>query len=1169
MPARPFRAYAGSEPYVFVCYAHSDADVIYPELADLAATGVPVWYDEGIEPSSEWSDSLAHAIEGCALFLYYLSPRSASSDHCRREISFALDVGLKVLVAVLEPTTTSAGLRLSLGNRQSILRHELTSGVYLEKLRSTIDLALAGTTSSPTTAPTTQAPYPPRRRSAERRQLTVLCTDIVNASTDAWPDPEDWADAVHAYHTLCRDTVVRFEGRVAQFTSDGVVVYFGHPVAHEKDAERAVRYALALIDALPAMTAALASNQDVMPAARVSINTGPVVMEQTDPGSGELLASGLTPNLAARMLESGLTDTLLISNSTLNLVGEGFETETIGERQFQGFAQPVAVHRVIGGRSHAERSRMMAVTDTPFVGRDMEMSQLTAMSERAQANNPTFALVVGEPGIGKSRLVHEFGKQLEDMPHRWLSMECSPFEVSSPFQPLVAALRHDFGLDGADQQPQQLAAAAAACGISSPEQVAALANLLDIDGHASASNATAQRRATIEAVHQWLVRPDQLTVLLVEDVHWLDPSSLEVIGGLIQQVSSAPLLVLLTARPAFAPDIAWRGRLNTINVERLLDADVERLIAQLADHAIDEATRQLARRSDGIPLFAEELAKTRADDTHGAAAVPTTLQELLYAQLDRLGEARTTAQIASVFGREFNTDMLQAVAQIETPVLDSHINKLNETGLILPRGLASEHSYVFKHALIQELAYESMLKKQRRAVHLQIGNLLTTEHADTTGPHVPALHFSRAQDRERAAALWLQAGRNAFKRSAHTEAVDYLQRGLTEIPGIGDDDRRISQEIPLQTYLGEALSVLKGYAAQDAQLAFERARELSAGSNRIDAMFRAVSRLQSASLLNSHIDHSRALAAELQTLAASMNDARANADADTMSGVTEYAGGDFAAAARYFARAVSYHEHEHRSGTFGSIAAHADAFYINALWLLGQPDAAINHAEAALTRARSSDHAFNEAAVLNCLGAVRLLRGEVDDTLAVADTLATMASDHTFALHIGNAHCLRGAALVRAENVAQGIEELLEGIEIIRGTGQGTYATWHQPFLADAHLKVGNLDEADRVITRTLAHCEEVGVHTSSAELLRLRGQICSARRDDVAALGNIREAMELSEQQHALGWGLRAAVTYHTLARGDAESKRQLEQYYGRFDEGLDTADLRLARSTLDNTPE
>lgn len=1157
MATRPIRAYSGSDPYVFICYAHSDADVIYPELGELSSAGIPVWYDEGIEPSTMWSDSLAHAIERCSLFVCYLSPRSARSEHCRREISFALDLGLKVLITVIEPTELSAGLKLMLGNRQMVMRHDTPPDVYWEKFCGSIGAAL--NTARESHQQPAPAPLPDSRDTSDRRLLTVLCADIVSDENVAWPDPEDWAECVQAFQSLCGRLTHSYEARVAHHTAEGVVAYFGHPIAHENDTERAVRCAMELKHGFNEVISVLKTDGPVYPRMRIAINSGPVVIE-----ANTSLTSGPTPNLAQQMQELGLLDKVLISNTTRHLLRRRFEASVVGEHQFAGFGEPVAVYSV---DRQLAGPNIQVSAKSPFVGRDMELAQLSAMLNRASSGVPTYGLICGEPGIGKSRLVHEFSASLEKKVHRWLSMQCSQFDSNSPFAPILATVAETLRLPYAESESERAALFEAGLerwGISEQAQVEALADVLGIETEQGKSlkpeTAAAQRRLLIDALCRTLVRPGALTILHVEDVHWIDPSSQELLDGLVAAHQESPLLILMTARPEYEPPMAWRGRVNTINVERLLDAEVKMLVSSLAPD--DTSADQLAARSDGIPLFAEALAESHdLNDPN----VPTTLQELLYQQLDRLGEARATAQVAAVFGREFLLNRLQEILEIDPRMLEEHIGALLDAGLIFP-GSRADHQghYVFKHALVHELAYDSLLKKARREYHLKIAELLANRYSESTPPHELARHFSQAREHERAATLWLEAGRHAFKRSGHQEAVGFLRQGLNEVTGISDETARAETEITLQTYLGESLSALEGYASENTQRAFERARELSIAINRTESTFRAVSRLQAVALVQSHLDQTYALSRELQALAASMDNPKAQADADTMMGITAYRAGKFDEAQKHFRDAIAYHLEEHETGNFGSVAAHADAYMCNILWLLGQPETAIEHGEAALSRTRATAHAFNEAAVLNCIGATRIHRGEFDKALAISKDLEALAQEHNFLLHSFNARCLRGIALVGKDQLQEGIKDLGGGIDAFVSSGQGTYATYYRSYLAEAYIMASQLEQAKKEIASTLAQDEEVGVNISTSELMRLRAWIHHIEREQSEAEALLQRALKISDQQKARGSSLRIAVSWVQLAPQSEVARQVLDERMASFDQGYETRDLRLAIKLL-----
>jgi tetratricopeptide (TPR) repeat protein len=770
-----------------------------------------------------------------------------------------------------------------------------------------------------------------------------------------------------------------------------------------------------------------------------------------------------------------------------------------------------------------------------------------------------FGLIRGEPGIGKTRLVYEFSNRARGLTHYWLTIHCSPFDAGAPFDPLISALSRNMGLDGVDdpgERSRLFDAGAQRHELDRQEQRAALAELLAVDVDKKLNCTTAQkRRLMIEALSKTLISPTTLTILHFEDIHWLDPSSLEVLEYIFSKGSKFPLLVLMTARPEFELPVSWKGMVLTINVERLLDADVRDLVGAMVESPA--AVEELASRSDGIPLFAEALAKTHSESSRSSASVPQSLQELLYQSLDRLGDAKQIAQIAAVFGREFEVSQLLDVLDIGRHSLELQLAKLADSGLVFT---SSPGHYVFKHALVQQLAYDSIPKRARRDLHLQIGELIADTRGDSVGPHVLAIHFSRARQHARAAELWLDAGRLAFRRSAYVEAANYLRTALEELPGIADELARDKQEITIQTYLGETLSALEGFAARSTQRAFERARELSEARNLTEEMFRAVSRLVGVAFVHSHNSHAHSLSSELQNIAKSMNDVRAMADADTLSGITAYQAGRFEEASDYFSRAVNYLISEQKSGSLMTAASHADAYQINTLWFLGKPDSAIRHAEAALARARSPAHPFNEAAVLMCLGVTRALRGEAELCRQVAFDLEALAREHNFMLHLGNAQCLLGMALSLGDDVERGIDELRMGLDTFDSLGQLAYATFYQSYLAGAYLRTDQLAHAESVLERTLDHAEEMGVNICTPELLRLTAELRLAQGEHQQADALLRRALALCDQQAARGAGLRVAISRLQAFPDVSDLRNDLKARLASFDEGLDTQDLRVA---------
>lgn len=675
-------------------------------------------------------------------------------------------------------------------------------------------------------------PESPSIIEAERRQLTVMFCDLVDStrlSVDL--DPEEVRELNKAYRKLCTDTIRRYEGYIARYMGDGVLAYFGYPRAHEDDASSAVRAGLDITSAAPQLASAQAGVDAV--AVRVGIATGPVVV-------GELIGEGAaqehdvvgeTPNLAARLQGLAAANSVMIAEDTRKLLGAAFELENLGEKPLKGFTHPVRVWRVIGtafAETRFDASRSGGLT--PFVGRDHETALITDSWQRALDGDGQVVLISGEAGIGKSRITMMTRERLHAHDYIPVRLQCSPYHQSSALYPLVEHLQRAAQfVDGESPEAKlhklerllDLAEADAA------ETMAILAALLSIpvgDRYPRLDlDPDVLRERTLELLLgqlQSLSRQRPL-LFLIEDVHWADPTTLALLNGLVERVRSWRALLLITFRPDFRPPWTGEAHVSLLSLNRLDRRQCESMITRLTEgrELPEEIVDQIALKTDGVPLFVEELTKTIIEsglvvEKSGRyvltgpmqpLAIPTTLQDSLMARLDQLDEAKSLAQIGAAIGREFSRTLLEALS--ESRRIDQALSRLVDSGLVLRRGTGARTSFVFKHALIQDAAYNSMLKSRRHALHGRIAEVLLRDFPDIerSQPELLAQHYAAAGLHDRALPYWRAAGRHAMERSAYEEAISHFRRGLDCVNEQEMDDTTAGEAVELRTSIAECL----------------------------------------------------------------------------------------------------------------------------------------------------------------------------------------------------------------------------------------------------------------------------------------------------------------------------------------------------------------------------
>ena len=695
---------------------------------------------------------------------------------------------------------------------------------------------MAEPVSEPSTSAGRIGDKPRRVSEAERRQLTVMFVDLVGSTKlSAQLDPEDMRDIIRGYQNAVAGEIVRFEGHVAKFMGDGVLAYFGYPRAHEDDAQRAVRAGLDLIESVSRLT-----SPDGEPLwCRVGIATGLVVVGDLvgEGAAQEQAVVGDTPNLAARLQVLAEPGQIVIAESTRRLLGDIFDLADLGAKSLKGIAEPIPTFAVGGERPVESRFEAMRGTSLlPMVARDQELGLLLERWAQAKAGEGQGVLLVGEAGIGKSRIARALLDAVADQPHTRIRYQCSPYHGDSALWPVIQHLGRAAGFagdDSAETRLDKLEALLARAG-NAAEAAPLIADLLGLNagqryGELNLTSQAQRGRTLAALVDQLLGLSAQQPVLMVlEDAHWVDPTTLELMEQCLERTADARVLILLTSRPDGQPALHAHPHVTRLTLNRLGRAGVEAIVARLGGAALPRAVVDtIIARTDGVPLFVEELTKAVVET--GQTTIPASLQDSLVARLDRLPEGKEIAQVAACIGREFGHSLLAAVVDRPLPDLEAALDRLMSAELIFRRGTPPGVTYAFKHALVQDAAYESLLKSRRQQLHARIAEALLERafEDEAASPEVLAHHFTEGSMPERAVAHWLEAGERANARFAIDEAIAHLGKGLDQIERMPDTSDRAKHELTLLIALGPPLIISKGLYAAEINRLHARAEELA------------------------------------------------------------------------------------------------------------------------------------------------------------------------------------------------------------------------------------------------------------------------------------------------------------------------------------------------------
>jgi class 3 adenylate cyclase/predicted ATPase/energy-coupling factor transporter ATP-binding protein EcfA2 len=1097
------------------------------------------------------------------------------------------DIDVEVL-----PHLTDGDLRelgLSLG-----VRRKLLSAIASDAAPRASDAGPAdGAASAPAAASTLEA---------ERRQLTVMFCDLVDStSLSTRLDPEELGGVLRAYQSCCAEAVGRFGGRIAKYMGDGILIFFGYPVAHEDDAERAVHAALAAARSV----CRLRPHDGLTLHVRIGIATGLVVVgERIGEGSAqEYTVFGKTPNLAARLQGAAEWDGIVIAESTRRLIGDLFECAELSAVALKGFDAPVRAWRVKGeSRAEGRFEALHAKGMIPVVGRQQEIARLLELWRQAKASEGQVVLLTGEPGVGKSRLTRVLRERLRRQDHIRLSYYCSPHYTTSPLHPIIAQLERAAGItqdDTAVRKLDKLEAALADSRAPADEIVPVVAALLSVPvGGRYPPLVLAPQQFKERTLRTLVFRLEELAarrpvVAVFEDIQWTDPTSLDLVNRTIERIKSLPILLLITARPEFASPWATLGHVTHLSLNKLSrrqgSAVVEKLVGGKALPA--ELLEQIVAKADGIPLFLEELTKTvlesgllqEEDDRYTLRgplqplAVPTTLHDSLMARLDRMSAVKQVAQLAATVGRAIPLELLGAVSPLSPRELESALAQLVDAGIVFRKDRARQAVYQFKHALLQDVAYQSLLKSTRQQYHERIGRTLEAKFPEIAEvqPELLAHHFAEAGRVKDAIRYWRRAGRRATQRSANLEAISQLQHALRLVGAIPDSAKRARQEYRLHLALISPLIAIKGYAAPEMEQTITRALQLSEEIGDASQILPVLYGRYAYHQVTGQLRKATALAEEFMRHAERPELREALPIARRLVGASRFMRGDSALGRTLIEAAIAeYDPRTHRSSAFVYGQDHLVSglgYLCLALWHQGLVGQALDRHREVLAHARSLSHANSLGFALTCGGAMlHALCRDAGPVRAYADELCALGAEYKLPLWSATGRFFLGLALSETAGDPEGVALMEDGLAAFKAIHVQLFRPSCLVWLADSARRLGApqrglkaLDEAWAVLRTSEESWMEAELHRLNGEFLLDRP---AAHRAD--AEHHFLRALQVARDQGSPTLALRAAISLARLWRDQAKPREALallQRHGDRFEPDAAFADLVEARSFLE----
>jgi class 3 adenylate cyclase/predicted ATPase len=1026
----------------------------------------------------------------------------------------------------------------------------------------------------------------------ERRHVTILFCDLVGStSLSTRLDPEALSEIIYRYRAVCARVISEAGGYVAQYLGDGVLAFFGYPRASEDDAERAVSAGLELVESVGEIKDDAGAALQV----RVGVASGLVLIGDLMGDNSSLGRDlvGETPNLAGRLQASAAPGAVVISAETRQLVKELFEYAPVDVKPLRGDSTPIESWRVVRSSDIVDRFRALRTLDVGLVGRARETDSMIARWSEAKTGTGRVLLISGEPGIGKSRLVQTLLGRLKSEPHVRLRLFCAPNRGGSALYPVISQLQRAANFrpgDTADQMLDKVEGMLDRRTAHLGEIAPLFAELLSVPtgSRYPPIELTPQKRRekTLQAILAQIAGLSaQPIVMACEDVHWADPTSLELLNLVVDRAPSLPLLLVITFRPEFAPPWLGRPHVEHIKLDRLPRGESAEMIANLSgDQALSTSTvEQIIDRTDGVPLFIEELTKVlmeRGRANPPLHDIPATLRDMLAARLDRLGQAKEVAQIASVLGVEFSGRLLGETMAVDADGLAAELKKLVDAGIVVHQGPASFADYRFKHALLQEAAYQSLVRSQRRRHHRRAAEALDERFPEivATQPELVALHYAQADMKEPAIVHLRAAADSAMRRSANLEAIGHLGEALKLLLATPETPERLQQELALQLALGTPLVATRGFASPDVGKAYERAHEICKLSGDAPQLFPVVWGLWVFYIACANHAKAHELALQCLRIAEAVNDPDLVMLARHALGVSLTNLGRFEAALAELDQVIALYDREKHApllyayGQDSGVVCRSQAAFC--LWFLGRSDEALKRNEEALALARELSHPYSLAAALDFSAWVHQLAGNPEAAQREAEEALAISTEREFVFWLLIAMILRGWALSARDGAEEGVALMRQGLAGYEATGAGIMRPYYLALTAQSLARTGAFEEALGLLDQAEAAVQESGERWYESEIYRLKGRLTlddAARRpeDERRRVADdlFERARLIARRQGAAATELRAAVELCRLWSGDdkaAEAKARLAEACGRFAPGSASPDLEDARALL-----
>ena len=1086
-------------------------------------------------------------------------------------------------------------LGVLLGHRRKLLRAiaalDGAATAAPAPARSQIEPAAAAAPASPRAKPPATAALEP---AGDRHHVTVMFCDLVDADAIATQlDPEDWRDLLAAYLERASAAVTEMGGnfsrkpwhKVGGEQGDALMVLFGYPAALENDAERAARAALAIQRSLAELNRRNAGAGKPALAARIAIEWGPVVVE-----AGEIF--GDVPNIAAHAQAVAAPGEVVVTARVQRHIAGLFVVEERGSHEFAGVPEPVTLFRLV--RASGGRRRPGQRYLTPLVGRDEELAMLMRRWERARRGDGQLVLIVGEPGLGKSRLIEEFQTGLRDTPHTWVEWSCSQLLQNTPLHPIAEWGRQRFGGSDvpAEQRIAELESTLTQIRLDPAEHVPLFAPLMDIPlprERAPALPPEDLRRRQLGSLISVLIASARVQpmVLALEDLHWADPTTLDVLRGIAESGALAPLFVLVTTRPEYRLPWGTRSHHGTISLAPLDRDQVRDMVGNLAArHALaKDVIDGVTERTGGVPLFVEEVTRLLLErgEQGGNQAIPPTLQQSLTARLDRLGAAREVAQVGAVIGRDFTYWLLHTATGMDEPPLQMALDRLAEADILLARGLPPHSDYRFKHALIQDAAYANLLDSRRQVLHRRVAEALRDNAATAAAaPELLAHHFTHAGMTEAAIEWWGKAGQRSLEGSALVESAEQFKRALAQVATLPATPALRRDEIRFQVALANALMTTKGYAAPETKAALQRSRLLIEQAQALGEppedpllMFSVLYGIWGIDRIAFNGDAMRELSAQFLALAEKQSETVPLMNGHRIVGISLLLTGGIPEGRACLDRAITLYDpvaHPALAARFAvDIAVSILCYRSIALWLLGYPAAALADTRRVVEHARGVGQAASLMFALHHSALTQIQFGHYAAANADADELAVLAQEKDASLWKASGILWRGCLLTMSGKASDAVEALATGLVALRSTGSTMWMPLLLTYLARAHAELGQCDDAGRRIGEAMMMVETTREKWCESEVERVAGEIAlkSPQPDPAKAEACFERALAVARAQQARSLELRAAMSMARLWRDQGKPKQAREllaPVHDWFTEGFDTLDLKDAKALLNS---